>query len=105
MVGQQTSWICTHRNTWTCTCGWIVFLAGNKAGVDRLCALELLLLSLFSFATTAASRASKFLFAYLSVSAKSSLTIISHSSVLADPEFLLGNWAKTALLLFFFFLR
>ena len=49
----------------------------------------------------AASCVYKYLFAYLSASLKSRLTIISYSSVLADTEFLLGNWTKITIIIFF----
>lgn len=41
----------------------------------------------------------KYLFAYLNVSLKFCLTIISHSSAIADSDFLLGNWAKVAIII------
>ena len=72
----------------------------TRPELTRFCVLKLLtLLSLFSLITMAASCVYKYLFAYLSASLKSRLTIISYSSVLADTEFLLGNWTKITIII------
>lgn len=98
--GSRQIWIDVHGNMYAVDnyLSW-----KTRPELTRFCVLKLLtLLSLFSLITMAASCVYKYLFAYLSASFKSKLTIISQSSVLADTEFLLGNWTKIAIIIFFF---